>query len=92
MSTVVYVSNDHLVRMIKTIPRGRVFKISYFHMGQNKIESRLGQNRIPSPRKTNMKISNNVLRYYDLSKGGIRGPIKDNIRSVKYRGITYKVK
>mgnify|MGYP001118963713 CR=1 FL=1 len=90
-TVVVELSRDQFNRKLREIKRGRLFKLTYYHMGNKTVESRLAQYRIPQERKDpTRKVPEGILYYHDIKRDGIRGPREENVIAFKYGGIQYK--
>lgn len=90
MKSIVVLTNDQLIKKVREIKRGRFFRLFYYHMGNDRVESRLAQFRVPGERKNpTRKVPTDTFYYYDVMKDGIRGPKKHNIVSFKYAGTLY---
>ena len=95
MRTVVNCTPEELLRFKNQIPGGKVYKVEYFSKKDNRVVVRTAQNRVTKYLKGIGKNYSDqekgLTTYFDCIKRNYRSPRVENLRSIKYSGILYKI-
>jgi len=92
MNSLVKLNQQQLIKKIKEVPAGRVYRLDYFSKKEGKVVSRLAKNGVKKFLKGDptYKKPEGTYTYYDCTKQNYRGPKLENLKGFKYKNIEFK--